>query len=123
VQKRLRKYCQRKRQGFQEAGVWRKESNGAMFEPEYLNIVCPGCHQQEVYVDCETGFYCMFCGRRFGPGEAQLLIDSSTRRSPEHACGLEARQVADTRSRRWRTTWTHLAHNLGRYFVTGKHPP
>lgn len=101
--------------------IWRKESNGAMFEPEYLNLTCPGCRHPEVYFDRDTGFYCMFCSRPFSIEEIQFLIDTETLRASAPCGRSDSRPSAGTRSRHRRTRWTHLGRSLSRFFATGKH--
>ncbi len=46
-----------------------------MFEPENQDIDCPKCDRREIYYDCEIGFYCMACGRKFSSEEAELLAE------------------------------------------------
>jgi len=91
-----------------------------MFEPEYLYLTCPGCHQQEVYFDREAGFYCMFCGRQFGIEDIQLLIDTETLQFPGRS-GNSQSQASEESVRHRQTIWTHLGHKLSRLFLGCKH--
>jgi len=92
-----------------------------MFEPEYLDITCPGCHQREVYVDREMGFYCIFCGRQFSVGKIQLIMDAEMLRTSEPSVSPGGWQTADHGSQHRRTIWTCLGHALSRFFLIIRH--
>lgn len=69
--------------------VWRKDSDCAMFEPDYLNVTCPRCHNVEIYFDREMGFYCMLCGHQFTTEQIQLLMETERLRKSHHSVGTE----------------------------------
>jgi len=112
--------CRWNEHDLQEASVWRKESNGAMFEPEYLDLTCPECHRREVYFDRDAGFYCILCGRQFGIEDIQLLV--RTEILPFPGCsGSSQSQTLEGRIPHRRSVWTHLGHGLSRLFLGYKH--
>ena len=46
-----------------------------MIEPNNPDVTCPRCSRQEVHFDCEIGFYCTACGRKFSPEEAKTFVE------------------------------------------------
>jgi len=92
-----------------------------MFDPEYLDITCPGCHQREVYVDREMGFYCIFCGRQFSGHEIQLIIDAETRHAPDPSASSGGTPAANLGYQPWHRIRTRLGHALKRLLFRSAH--
>jgi len=103
--------------------VWRKDSDSAMFEPEYLNLTCPRCHDVEIYFDPEVGLYCMLCGRQFSKEEIELIVETEALRTAGYSGSSGDWQLAGERAGRRHALRTHLGHSIVHLLMTCKHRP